>query len=212
MSAYCHGWEVRDEPIGILATGPASVHHVLLFRRLTDDLTYFTRGTALDASARARLAARSIAVIDTPVQEVVSSEDGTLAGVRLADGTLVPRRVLAVVTEMQARTEGLDGLKLPMEDLPDNMGRRFASGLAGATDVPGVWGGRQRHRPDRPGGHLRRGRRSGRLPHQRPAGHRGHRRGPRRGRGRPRHRLTSAPRSACVFPGSSSWRGPHLPF
>ncbi|MFJ2630326.1 NAD(P)/FAD-dependent oxidoreductase, partial [Streptomyces sp. NPDC087532] len=22
---YCHGWEVRDEPIGILATGPASI-------------------------------------------------------------------------------------------------------------------------------------------------------------------------------------------
>ncbi|WP_182902351.1 NAD(P)/FAD-dependent oxidoreductase [Microbispora sp. H10830] len=136
---YCHGWEVRDEPIGILATGPASVHHALLFRQLTDDLVYFTRGTALDAGARARLAARSIAIIDTPVQEVVSSEDGALAGVRLADGTLVPRRVLAVVTEMRARTEGLDGLKLPMEDLPDPMGRRFASGMAGATDVPGVW-------------------------------------------------------------------------
>ncbi|MEU6413343.1 NAD(P)/FAD-dependent oxidoreductase [Microbispora sp. NPDC046933] len=136
---HCHGWEVRDEPIGVLATGPASVHHALLFRQLTDDLIYFTRGTALDASARARFAARGIAVIDTPVQEVVSSEDGTLAGVRLADGTLVPRHVLAVVTEMQARTEGLDGLKLPMEDLPDNMGRRFASGMAGATDVPGVW-------------------------------------------------------------------------
>ena len=23
---YCHGWEVRDEPIGVLAVGPASVH------------------------------------------------------------------------------------------------------------------------------------------------------------------------------------------
>jgi hypothetical protein len=29
---YCHGWEVRDEPFGILATGPASVHHAWLFR------------------------------------------------------------------------------------------------------------------------------------------------------------------------------------
>src|SRR5688500_16127330 len=24
---YCHGWEVRDEPIAILAVGPASIHH-----------------------------------------------------------------------------------------------------------------------------------------------------------------------------------------
>src|SRR5688572_5250210 len=39
---YCHGWEVRDEPIGILAVGPPSLHHALLFRQLTDDLVYFT--------------------------------------------------------------------------------------------------------------------------------------------------------------------------
>ena len=40
---------------------------------------------------------------------------------------------------MHDRTEGLDGLKLAMEDLPDVMGRRFASGMAGTTDVPGLW-------------------------------------------------------------------------
>jgi hypothetical protein len=34
---------------------------------------------------------------------------------------------------------GAAGLKLPMEDLPDTMGRRFASGMAGVTEVPGVW-------------------------------------------------------------------------
>jgi alkyl hydroperoxide reductase subunit AhpF len=38
---YCHGWEVRDESIGILGVGPASVHHALLFRQLTDDLVYW---------------------------------------------------------------------------------------------------------------------------------------------------------------------------
>ncbi|MFE2845881.1 NAD(P)/FAD-dependent oxidoreductase [Streptomyces scopuliridis] len=136
---YCHGWEVRDEPIGILATGPPSVHHALLFRQLTDDLVYFTRGTELDEDTRARFAARHIRIVDTSVQEVINSEDGGIAGVRMADGTFVARRVLAVATQMRARTEGLDGLKLPMEDLPDNMGRRFASGLAGTTEVPGVW-------------------------------------------------------------------------
>ncbi|MCZ4103304.1 NAD(P)/FAD-dependent oxidoreductase [Streptomyces sp. So13.3] len=135
---YCHGWEVRDEPIGILATGPASLHHALLFRQLTDDLIYFTHGTDLDEDARARFAARDIRVIDTPVQEVISQEGG-IAGVRLTDGAFVKRRVLAVATQMQARTEGLDALKLPMEDLPDDMGRRFASAMAGTTAIPGVW-------------------------------------------------------------------------
>ncbi|MEU1305019.1 MULTISPECIES: NAD(P)/FAD-dependent oxidoreductase [Streptomyces] len=136
---YCHGWEVRDEPIGVLATGTGSLHHALLFRQLTDDLVYFTRGTELDADTRARFAARAIRVVDTSVRDVVNGEDGAVAGVRLADGTFVARRVLAVATRMLARTEGLDGLKLPMEDLPDGMGRRFASGMAGTTEVPGVW-------------------------------------------------------------------------
>jgi thioredoxin reductase len=136
---YCHGWEVRGEPIGILAVGPASIHHALLFRQLTDDLIYFTRGTELDEGTRARFAARNIQVVDTLVEEVVAGEDGGIAGVRLSDGHLVSRRVLAVATTMQARTEGLDGLGLPMEDLPGGMGRRFASGMAGTTEVPGVW-------------------------------------------------------------------------
>ncbi|MFF1355107.1 NAD(P)/FAD-dependent oxidoreductase [Streptomyces sp. NPDC058297] len=135
---YCHGWEVRDEPIGVLATGPASVHHALLFRQLTEDLVYFSRGTELDEDTRARFAARNIRIVDTP-EDVVKSENGGIAGVRLADGTFTARRFLAVATRMQARAEGLDGLHLPMEDLPDSMGRRFASGLAGATEVPGVW-------------------------------------------------------------------------
>ena len=35
---YCHGWEVRDQPIAILATTPMSAHHGLLFRQLSDDV------------------------------------------------------------------------------------------------------------------------------------------------------------------------------
>jgi thioredoxin reductase len=136
---YCHGWEVRDEPIGVLAVGPASVHQALLFRQLTDDLVYFSGGTELDGDSRARLAARNIEIIATPVDAVESTADGDVAGVRLTDGRFVPRRVLAVATSMRARTEGLDGLRLPMQDLPGGMGRSFASGMAGTTDVPGVW-------------------------------------------------------------------------
>ena len=134
---YCHGWEVRDEPVGILATGATSIGPALLFRQLTEDLTYFTHGTDLDKDSRARFAARGIRVIDTPVTEVVNDQDGALAGVRLADGQVVARRVVAVAAPMQARTQGLEGLGLPVQDLPK--GRGFASGIAGTTEVPGVW-------------------------------------------------------------------------
>jgi thioredoxin reductase len=39
---YCHGWEVRNVPIGVLATGPAAVHQALLFRQLSAEVTVFT--------------------------------------------------------------------------------------------------------------------------------------------------------------------------
>jgi thioredoxin reductase len=135
---YCHGWEVRDEPIGVLAVSPASVHQALLFRQLTDDLVYFTNGTELDDETQARFAARGIPVVDTPVAAIESSE-GRIARVRLASGHVVPRSVIAVATTMQARADGLTALNLPMEDLPNGMGRHLATGPAGTTSVPGVW-------------------------------------------------------------------------
>ena len=46
---YCHGWEVRDQAIGVLATGPLSVHQALLFRQLSDDVTYFPNTRPLDS-------------------------------------------------------------------------------------------------------------------------------------------------------------------
>ena len=33
--AYCHGWEVAGQRVGILATGPMAVHQALLFRQLS---------------------------------------------------------------------------------------------------------------------------------------------------------------------------------
>lgn len=134
---YCHGWEVRDEPIGVLAVGPASIHHALLFRQLTDDLVYFTNGTELDDETRAEFDQRKIHVVDPPVAGIEGDDE--ITGVRLTGGEVVPRRVIAVATRMLARTDGIDGLRLPMEDLPNGMGRRFVTGPAGATDVPGVW-------------------------------------------------------------------------
>ncbi|BBG03789.1 MULTISPECIES: NAD(P)/FAD-dependent oxidoreductase [Pseudonocardia] len=135
---YCHGWEVRDEPIAVLATGPASIHHVLLFRQLSDDIVYFTRGTDLDDDTRDRFAARGVRVVETPVAAIESGSEG-ITGVRLTDGTVVARRVVAVATRMIARTDGVDGLGLTLVDHPGGMGRGFATGAAGTTSVPGVW-------------------------------------------------------------------------
>jgi thioredoxin reductase len=135
---YCHGWEVRDQPIGVLASGPTSVHQALLFRQLSDDVVYFRRGTALDGAAASRLAARGIRVVEGEVTAVVIADD-SVAGVRLADGTVVARRALAVAARMTARAGFLADLGLKASEHPSGMGAHVPADPAGRTEVPGVW-------------------------------------------------------------------------
>ena len=135
---YCHGWEVRDQPIGILATGPRAVHQALLWRQWSADVTLFVHtGPAPIGQERARLDGRGIRVT---TGEVVALEGG--ADVRLRDGTLVPRRAVVVATRLTARSELLESLGLePVEQEVNGevIGTRVPADPTGATAVPGVW-------------------------------------------------------------------------
>src|SRR5690606_12285406 len=69
---YCHGWEVRDQPVGVLATNPGqAVHQALLFRQLTSEVTFFqhTAG-ALTEQQTAELAAWGIPVVTGRVESL----------------------------------------------------------------------------------------------------------------------------------------------
>ena len=80
---YCHGWEVRDQAVGVLASGPMSVHQALLFRQWTGDVTYFSHTMPAPTPEQAeQLAARGITVVDGEVAAVETVDD-RLAGVRM---------------------------------------------------------------------------------------------------------------------------------
>ena len=42
---YCHGWEVRDEPIGVLGTDAGSIDHAQLLRQWSEDIVFFSTHT-----------------------------------------------------------------------------------------------------------------------------------------------------------------------
>ncbi|WSG11341.1 NAD(P)/FAD-dependent oxidoreductase [Nonomuraea sp. NBC_01738] len=130
---YCHGWEVRDQAIGVLASGPMSVHQALMFRQLSDDVTYFTHDRPLPAEDAEQLAARGIAVVEG---EVAAWEE---TGVRLRDGSLVARQALAVATRMVVRAGFLKELGLLPVEHPAGVGEHIPADPAGRTSVPGVW-------------------------------------------------------------------------
>jgi thioredoxin reductase len=139
---YCHGWEVRGEAIGVLGTGPLAVFQALLWRQWSDDVTLFLH-TAPEPSADEleQLAARGIAVVRGEVT-AVESTGGRLSGLRLADGTLVPRSALAVAPRFTARSDVLTSLGLgtvPLEVDGAVLGTFVPADPTGATAVPGVW-------------------------------------------------------------------------
>ena len=136
---YCHGWEVRDRAIGVLASGPMSVHQALLFRQLSADVTYFAHTMPpLTGEQAEQLAARGIGVVDGPVAAVETAAD-RLVGVRLADGTFVARDALVVSPRMVARAGFLAGLGLRPAAHPAGVGEHIPADPTGRTDVPGVW-------------------------------------------------------------------------
>ena len=130
---YCHGWEVRDRPIGVLATGPGSVEHAHLLRQWTDDVIFFTHSHTVTAEERATLEARGIEVVDGAVERLVV--DDRLRAVQLADGRTFPRDAVFIRPALRGHTDGL-AAALGCELLAGGLVRADADGR---TSVPGIW-------------------------------------------------------------------------
>ncbi len=136
---YCHGWEVRDQAIGVLASGPAAVHQALLFRQLSPDVVLFSHTMPPPDGEDARwLAARGVRVVPGEAASLEITGD-RLTGMRLRDGTVVARQVLAVAPRMVARAGFLAALGLEPTAHPLGVGEFIAADATGLTAVPGIW-------------------------------------------------------------------------
>lgn len=136
---YCHGWEVRDRTIGVLATSPMALHQVGLFRQLSDRVLLLQHtGPEPDADQSAMLAARDIEVVEGEVVAVESADD-RLTGVRLAGGRHVALEALAIAPRFEARSALLVELGVPLVDHPSGSGLHVPADPMGRTEVAGVW-------------------------------------------------------------------------
>lgn len=141
---YCHGYEIGGGAIGVLASGPASLHHAPL---LADwgEVTLFTNGIAEpDAEQQHMLSVRDVRVERAKVTAV---EDAGVEGLRvlLEDGRRPVVKALFVAT----RTE----MGSP---LAEQLGLAFTEGMAGPvikvderqrTSLPGVFAAGDAARP-----------------------------------------------------------------
>ncbi|MCP2343247.1 NAD(P)/FAD-dependent oxidoreductase [Actinomadura rupiterrae] len=135
---YCHGHEVRDEPVGVLALQPHAVQHALMIRQWCPDLTLFTHTLDPSPEDRTRLAARGITVVEGEVKRLVADDAG-LHGVEMADGRVVARTALFVQSTLVPRDGLLTalGCELGEDGLvrTDGMGRTSVPGVSAAGNV-----------------------------------------------------------------------------
>jgi thioredoxin reductase len=138
---FCHGFEVRNQRIGVLATGPMAVHQAMMFRLLSPHVTVLAHTAPPTADQSKDLSRRGMSVVPGTVAEVLSHDD-QLTGVRFENGNQVDLDALAVSTTVRARVDFLAPLGLHPVDFAVNghvFGTRIDTGPNGSTTVPGVW-------------------------------------------------------------------------
>jgi thioredoxin reductase len=131
---YCHGWEVRDEPIGVLGTVPGSVQHAQLLRQWSDDVAFFVHTYDLTATEEMELIARGVQIIRGDVARLLV-EDDRLSGVELADGRVIARTAVFIRPH---NVPHADGLLAGLGCAVDDNGFAIVDG-PGRTSTVGVW-------------------------------------------------------------------------
>jgi thioredoxin reductase len=131
---YCHGWEVRDQPLGVLGTHPAAVQHAQLVRQWSDDVVFFAHTYDLSDGELAELDARGVQVVRGEVARLVVEAD-RLTGVELVDGNVVDRTAVFIRPDIVPHADGLlAGLGCAV-----NPAGFVEVDPTGATSIAGVW-------------------------------------------------------------------------
>ncbi|MFI8088050.1 NAD(P)/FAD-dependent oxidoreductase [Streptomyces sp. NPDC086080] len=116
---FCRGWEVRDLPMGVLATGAVGVHGALNLRAWSDQVTLLTNGGELTDQQREQLAGGGVDLDERPI----SGFDGPgteLHGVAFADGGELAIGALLVKTTLYQRSSLARDLGASLTE-PDEM-------------------------------------------------------------------------------------------
>jgi thioredoxin reductase len=133
---YCHGYEVRDRPLGVLANHPMAAHQAAMIPDW-GPTTLFTQGRfEPDADQLAHLAARGVTIEREPVVALLG-EAPALDGVRLADGRVVTVNALFVAPSTRMASPLAARLGCAFDDGP--LGPVIRTDDWKATSVAGLY-------------------------------------------------------------------------
>ncbi|MBO0680471.1 NAD(P)/FAD-dependent oxidoreductase [Mycolicibacterium sp. S2-37] len=137
---FCHGWEMRDAPLAVMAAGAKAVHSALMLRGWSEDIVLLADSLSEDESAL--VGAAGIVVDARTVVEVRGGPGGI--EIVFADGGVLARRGLMAAPVMRQRSSlaGRLGVRFnpanPMSEdgvWVDEFGRTSVPGIFAAGDV-----------------------------------------------------------------------------
>jgi thioredoxin reductase len=136
---FCHGWEVRDRPLGVLATGAVGVHGALNLRAWSDRITLLTNGDELTGQQREQLSAGGVSLDERPI----SGFDGPGTGLRavvFTDGGELPVEAVLVKSVLRQRSTLAHDLGASLTE-PDEMlsVEAIKVDAMSRTGVPGLY-------------------------------------------------------------------------
>lgn len=131
---YCHGYEVRQQPTGILGNGDVGYEYAKLINNWTKNLTVFTNGAStLSVEQMKELQSRNINIEENRIREIVH-ENGQLKGISLENDEMY------LIDALYHRPVFIQHCDLPVKlgcDLTD-AGYINVDGF-GRTNIPGVY-------------------------------------------------------------------------
>jgi len=130
---YCHGYEVRQTSLGVLANGDMAYEMSKLIQHWSPDLTLFTNGTAtLSADQRQAIDNKGIRVVEKEVAEIVH-EQGYLKQLVFHDGSSQPLTALFAKIPFAQYSE-----TIPLDCTLNEMGYIQVDAMQ-KTNVPGLY-------------------------------------------------------------------------
>lgn len=130
---YCHGYEVRGLPLGVLGGTAEAVQHAMLIRQWSPDVALFSHTDSITRNHRELLNARGVRVVEGEVARLVVHDD-RLHGVELATGAVIPRTAVFVRPRFHPNTELLTALGCGLDE-----NGWVTHDAAGHTSIAGVW-------------------------------------------------------------------------
>lgn len=130
----CDGFEKSDKPLALIGETSDVFARALLISRFSSDLIVFTNGAdTIRPEQEAQLASLGVSVERREIEDIVG-ERADMIGVRLSDGTVIPRVGGFVRPRWHAPVEFLGGAELERDDWG-----LVVVGERGETSIPGLY-------------------------------------------------------------------------